>query len=84
MGMGTWGIAAVIPKNLSLRLLSKEPSLCYEKEGKDLILKQDVEFNSPSGAAVFCVGGSENGWTKFKDENGKELIAYRKVQAEKG
>ena len=55
-----------------------------KKEGKDLVLKQDVEFDSPSGAAVFCVGGSENGWKAFKDENGKKLIAYRKVQAEKG
>ena len=54
-----------------------------KKEGKDLVLKQDVEFDSPSGAAVFCVGGSENGWKAFKDENGKKLIAYRKVQAEK-
>ena len=49
-------------------------------DGKDLILKQDVEFDSPSGAAVFCVGGSENGWTAFKDENGKKLKTYRACQ----
>ena len=48
-------------------------------DGKDLILTKDVEFDSPSGAAVFCVGGSENGWKAFKDENGKKLIAYRNV-----
>ena len=47
------------------------------KDGKDLILKHDVDFDSPSGAAVFCVGGSENGWTAFRDENGKKLITYR-------
>ena len=48
-------------------------------DGKDLVLTKDVEFDSPSGAAVFCVGGSENGWKAFKDENGKKLIAYRNV-----
>lgn len=41
------------------------------------IVKEDICFASPSGAAQFCVGGSSNGWTQWKDEEGKELDAYR-------
>lgn len=41
------------------------------------ILKQDVAFDSPSGAAVFCVGGSANGWDTWKDEQGRMLNIYR-------
>ena len=39
---------------------------------------EDVCFDSPSGAALFCVGGSSNGWLDWKDETGKELRAYRR------
>ena len=41
------------------------------------IVKQDVHFDSPSGAAQFCVGGSSNGWKDWKDEEGRELNVYR-------
>ena len=41
------------------------------------IVKEDICFASPSGAAQFCVGGSSNGWSQWKDENGKELDIYR-------
>lgn len=40
-------------------------------------VKEDVCFDSPSGAAQFCVGGSSNGWSQWKDETGKELDVYR-------
>lgn len=40
-------------------------------------VKEDVCFDSPSGAAQFCVGGSSNGWSQWKDEAGKELNVYR-------
>ena len=42
------------------------------------IVKADVRFETPSGAAVFCVGGSANGWNTWKDEHGRELNEYRK------
>lgn len=42
------------------------------------IVKEDVCFDTPSGAAQFCVGGSSNGWSQWKDEAGKELNAYRR------
>jgi hypothetical protein len=41
------------------------------------IVKEDICFASPSGAAQFCVGGSSNGWSQWKDEEGKELDIYR-------
>lgn len=36
-------------------------------------LKEDILFNSPSGAAGFVIGGSANGWVEWKDETGKKL-----------
>ena len=41
------------------------------------IVTEDVCFKSPSGAAQFCVGGSSNGWSQWKDETGQELDVYR-------
>lgn len=50
-----------------------------ERNGRRVVM-QDVRFESPSGAAVFCVGGSANGWTTWKDEQGRELVEYRNNQ----
>ena len=49
-----------------------------ERKGDELVLIKDATFDSPSGAAVFCVGGSSNGWRDWKDENNNELDIYRK------
>lgn len=46
------------------------------KEGKRIV-KEDVRFDTPSGAAQFCVGGSANGWKEWKDAEGRELDKYR-------
>ena len=46
------------------------------KDGKRIV-KEDVRFDTPSGAAQFCVGGSANGWNEWKDEEGRELNVYR-------
>lgn len=43
----------------------------------ECIVKEDVHFDSPSGAAEFCVGGSSNGWKEWKDEKGNKLLIYR-------
>ena len=48
-----------------------------ERKGDELVLIKDATFDSPSGAAVFCVGGSSNGWRDWKDENNNELDIYR-------
>lgn len=36
-------------------------------------LKDDVSFSSPSAAAVFVLGGSQNGWTEWVNEEGRTL-----------
>jgi hypothetical protein len=41
------------------------------------IVKEDVRFDTPSGAGQFCVGGSANGWKEWKDVEGRELNEYR-------
>ena len=44
-----------------------------------IMLKHDYTFPSPSYAAGMCVGGSANGWTEWKDADGKTLDeVYRK------
>ena len=43
------------------------------------ILKTTLTFKSPSGASDFVLGGSTNGWTEWKDKDGKTLDEiYRK------
>ena len=46
------------------------------RDGKRIV-KVDVRFDTPSGAAQFCVGGSANGWKEWKDEEGREMNEYR-------
>ena len=36
-------------------------------------LEDDLEFSSPSAAAVFALGGSANGWTEWADDRGQTL-----------
>lgn len=54
-----------------------------EVKNGERIVMEDVSFESPSGAAQFCVGGSSNGWLDWKDETGRELNAYRRNGAAK-
>ena len=37
------------------------------------VLERDVQFESPSAAAVFVLGGSQNGWAEWVDEAGRTL-----------
>lgn len=41
--------------------------------GGILILNSDKTFSSPSTAADFCIGSSNNGWIVWKDKDGKTL-----------
>ena len=54
-----------------------------EVDGKRIVRK-DVFFDSPSGAALFCVGGSANGWDEWKDEEGRRLQHYRTAENKGG
>jgi hypothetical protein len=50
-----------------------------EIEDDNAVLKEDIEFKSPSKAADFCIGSSNNGWVVWKDEDGKTLdMVFRK------
>lgn len=42
-------------------------------------LADDVAFQSPSAAAVFVLGGSQNGWTEWKNDDGKTLDEVYRV-----
>lgn len=45
----------------------------------EITLTSDITFESPSGASVFCLGSSSNGWDFWIDDNGKSLDdLYRK------
>lgn len=57
---------------------TKDIALYAKKAGKELIVAKDVKFESPSGAAKFCCGGSANGWREWKNERGEMLLIYRK------
>lgn len=43
-----------------------------DQEGR-AVLDDDVEFPSPSAAAVFVLGGSQNGWTEWVNDRGQTL-----------
>ena len=48
-------------------------------DGEQLVLESDKTFSSPSTAADFCIGSSNNGWLVWKDKNGQTLDSiYRK------
>ena len=62
-------------------VLSPEKSTSYlsvslrtKRQGKEgTSLSEDVIFNTPSGAADFLTGRSNNGWTVWKTKDGKTL-----------
>lgn len=43
------------------------------KVDEEHVLQEDVLLNSPSSAAIFVIGKSENGWKAWKTEDGKTL-----------
>jgi hypothetical protein len=47
-------------------------------KGNDLVFTQDYLFKTPSAAAAVIVGNSMNGWTTWKNLDGKDLdVVYR-------
>lgn len=45
-------------------------------------LTSDITFNSPSTAADFCIGSSNNGWLVWKDKDGNTLDSVYRKQLE--
>ena len=56
----------VLRRRLIDDLILKENNEVYE-------FQQDYIFNSPSAAAATILGRNTNGWTKWKDKDGKTL-----------
>lgn len=48
-----------------------------KKEG-EVIVQKDITFDTPSGAAKFCIGGAADGWESWVDSDGKPIKVYRK------
>ena len=78
----------------SIIMNSSVPSFTW-KDKREKILKEythlrngkielasDITFNSPSTAADFCIGSSNNGWITWKDKNGKTLDSIYRKQLE--
>ena len=51
---------------LAAGIIAKDKEGCYR-------LKENRTFKTPSGASDFVLGGSTNGWTEWRDKNGKTL-----------
>lgn len=65
-------------KNKREKMLSENT---HSSEGK-LELSSDTTFNSPSTAADFCIGSSNNGWLVWKDKDGNTLDSVYRKQLE--
>lgn len=71
-------------KAVHLESYNKQRKILLEKGdivqvGGKYILKVTLEFNTPSGASDFVLGGSTNGWSEWKNKDGKTLDeVYRK------
>ena len=51
-------------------------------KGDILLLESDKTFPSPSTAADFCIGSSNNGWIVWKDDEGHTLDSVYRKQLE--
>jgi len=73
---------------------SSTPSLSWKEKRESLIkeytslqegipvLNSDKTFSSPSTAADFCTGRHNNGWTEWKDREGRTLDAVYRLPSE--
>ena len=73
-----------LEKPVHLEKYNRQRKELYEKgdivkQGNKYILTVTLEFNTPSGASDFVLGGSTNGWAEWKNKDGKTLDeVYRK------
>ena len=51
-------------------------------EDEKLVMTSDKTFASPSTAADFCIGSSNNGWLVWKDKDGNTLDSVYRKQLE--
>jgi predicted GIY-YIG superfamily endonuclease len=48
-------------------------------EGEKLVFHEDILFSTPSGAAAVVCGGAANGWTEWKNAQGKTLDQLKRT-----
>lgn len=71
-------VPSLVWKDKRAKLLNE-----YTKNENDrLILDSDKTFSSPSTAADFCIGSSNNGWLVWKDQDGQTLDSVYRKQLE--
>lgn len=68
---------SLISSNISSKLKNPENRAkiieeCCEKNGDFYETKRDIPFQTPSGAAVFCLGRSSNGWMAWISDTDKK------------
>lgn len=51
-------------------------------DGDKLVMTSDKTFSSPSTAADFCIGSSNNGWLVWKDKDCNTLDSVYRTQLE--
>ncbi len=70
-------IALDIPIIKNQRAIATRLNLFGESTAR-AVLEEDISFPSPSAAAVFVLGGSQNGWTEWVNDRGQTLdFVYR-------
>ena len=62
-----------IPPKIGEQRKMAEKNGDIAKEKDRYILKKSLSFNSPSAAASFVLGASANGWTEWKNKDGKTI-----------
>ena len=73
---------------LDRRVIKNQAAIQLRKEifgdaSEKQILPDDTAFPTPSAAAVFVLGGSQNGWTEWINDNGETLHSvYRESEEE--
>lgn len=73
-----------LEKPVHLEKYNRQRKELYEKgdivkQGDKYVLTVTLEFNTPSGASDFVLGGSTNGWSEWRNKDGKTLDeVYRK------
>lgn len=78
-------VSTIVSSSHSFKLENKHEKILSEythsSKGK-LELSSDATFNSPSTAADFCIGSSNNGWLVWKDKDGNTLNSVYRKQLE--
>ena len=72
----------VSPLDDEEHLSNKMKELRHSEKVVDDKLTEDLEFSSPSGAAVFVLGASANGWTSWATADGMLLKDFQPSETE--